>query len=79
MVKVLKEENRNREIELPPSSSEDEGDEGEIRMRPLKAKRRDMPLSSSSSEQEEEDEEEKKSEDPEEEDDEEDGDKAETY
>ena len=76
-VKVLKEENRNREIELPPSSSEDEGDEGEIRMRPLKAKRRDMPPSSSGSEQEEEDEEEKKSEDPEEEDDEEDGDKKE--
>jgi pre-rRNA-processing protein TSR3 len=77
-VKVLKEENRNREIDLPPSSSDEEGDEeGEIRMRPLKAKRRDMPSSSSSGEDEEE--EEKKSEDPEEEDDEDDGEKEEAY
>ena len=70
-VKALKEENRNREIDLPPSSSssddDDDDEEGEIRMRPLKAKRRDMPPSSSS-----DGEEEKKSEDAEEEEDDDD-------
>jgi pre-rRNA-processing protein TSR3 len=68
-VKALKEENRNREIDLPPTSSDDDDDEGEVRMRPLKAKRRDMPPSSSSSSDGQE---EKKSEDPEEEEDDED-------